>query len=206
MSLTVADFEAFFRDCHGDEPFPWQKRLCAQLLGGGWPRVIGLPTASGKTAIIDISVFALAAGAQGACRRIAFVVDRRVVVDEAAERAEHLADCLARPATPAVESVAARLREIADGESPIVVSILRGGIPPDEDWARTPTQPVVLLSTVDQVGSRVLFRAYGRHPSLLADPRGASRARHTHRSRRGPLFETVLPDDGGDHRPLPGMD
>lgn len=163
MSLTVADFEAFFRDCHGDEPFPWQKRLCAKLLAGDWPRVIGLPTASGKTALIDISVFALAAGAQGTCRRIAFVVDRRVVVDEAAERAEHLASCLTTPATAVVGNVADRLREMAGSESPLVVSTLRGGIPPDEDWAKTPTQPVVVLSTVDQVGSRVLFRAYGRH-------------------------------------------
>lgn len=163
MTLRTTEFLAFFRDCHGSTPFPWQERLCAQVLESGWPRVIGLPTASGKTAVIDIAVFALAAGAPEACRRIAFVVDRRVVVDEAAERARHLAACLASPATPAIEAVAARLREVARGDSPLVVSTLRGGIPPDEDWARTPMQPVVLLSTVDQVGSRVLFRAYGRH-------------------------------------------
>lgn len=186
MSLTVADFEAFFKDCDryrkacaaeaqgidfktffdscpGDEPFPWQKRLCSELLAGTWPRVIGLPTASGKTALIDIAVFTLAAGAEGACRRIAFVVDRRVVVDEAAERAEQLAACLAASPTEVVGKVAKRLQDIAATESPLVVSTLRGGIPPDEDWAKTPTQPVVLLTTVDQVGSRVLFRAYGRH-------------------------------------------
>jgi CRISPR-associated endonuclease/helicase Cas3 len=108
-------------------------------------------------------VFALAAGAEGACRRIAFVVDRRVVVDEAAERAEQLAACLAASPTQAVCNIARRLQEIAAADSPLVVSTLRGGIPPDEDWAKTPTQPVVLLSTVDQVGSRILFRAYGRH-------------------------------------------
>lgn len=186
MSLTVTDFEAFFKDCDryrkacaaaargidfktffdscpGDEPFPWQKRLCSELLAGRWPRVVGLPTASGKTALIDIAVFTLAAGVEGACRRIAFVVDRRVVVDEAAERAEQLAACLATSPTDAVGEVAKRLRNLAAAELPLVVSTLRGGIPPDEDWAKTPTQPVVLLSTVDQVGSRMLFRAYGRH-------------------------------------------
>ena len=163
VTLQSTDFVAFFRDCYGYDPFPWQERLCVQVLQARWPRVIGLPTASGKTAIIDIAVFALAAGAPEACRRIAFVVDRRVVVDEAAERARHLAACLSNPATPAIEAVAVRLREIAGGDSPLAVSTLRGGIPPDEDWARTPTQPVVLLSTVDQVGSRLLFRAYGRH-------------------------------------------
>jgi CRISPR-associated endonuclease/helicase Cas3 len=186
VSLTVTDFESFFKDCDryrkacaaqargidfetffdrcpGDGPFPWQKRLCAELLAGKWPRVIGLPTASGKTALIDIAVFAMAAGAEGACRRIAFVVDRRVVVDEASERAEQLAGSLAMSPTEAVGKIAKRLRDIGTTESPLVVSTLRGGIPPDEDWAKTPTQPVVLLSTVDQVGSRMLFRAYGRH-------------------------------------------
>lgn len=117
--LRLADFLTFFRDCYGCDPFPWQERLCAQVLEARWPRVIGLPTASGKTAIIDIAVFALAARAPEACRRIAFVVDRRVVVDEAAERARHLAACLANPATPAIEAVAARLREIAGGGSPL---------------------------------------------------------------------------------------
>lgn len=63
--LRLADFLTFFRD---------------------WPRVIGLPTASGKNAIIDIAVFALAVRAPEACRRIGFVVDRRVAVDEASER------------------------------------------------------------------------------------------------------------------------
>src|SRR5712692_8732291 len=106
MNLTVSDFMRFFKDCNGYDPFPWQMRLCTQVLEGSWPRVVGLPTASGKTAIIDVAVFSLAADAPWACRRIAFVVDRRVVVDEAAERAQRIADCLARPATPAIEAVA----------------------------------------------------------------------------------------------------
>jgi CRISPR-associated endonuclease/helicase Cas3 len=163
MNLTVCDFEEFFRECHGDRPFPWQKRLCGEVLQGNWPRVLGLPTASGKTSLIDIGLFVLAAGAAGACRRIAFVVDRRVVVDEAAERARHLAICLASASAGKTKLVADRLKKLGDIDSPLGVSVLRGGIPPDEDWAKTPSQPVVVLSTVDQIGSRLLFRAYGRH-------------------------------------------
>ena len=43
----------------------WQ-RVCT----GDWPRAIALPTAAGKTACIDIAVFALACHAENAPRRI----------------------------------------------------------------------------------------------------------------------------------------
>ena len=49
-----------------------------------------------KTALIDIAVYALAMGAPDAARRTFFVVDRRIIVDEAAERAEKLANKLPR--------------------------------------------------------------------------------------------------------------
>ena len=61
MSLPKPDqFTEFYQAVHGFEPFPWQKRLAARVCGGEWPRVIALPTAAGKTACIDIAVFALA--------------------------------------------------------------------------------------------------------------------------------------------------
>lgn len=79
-------------------PFPWQKRVAARVCGGDWPRAIALPTAAGKTGCIDIAVFALACAVKDARqpRRIFFVVDRRIVVDQAFDHAKKLAKVLHR--------------------------------------------------------------------------------------------------------------
>ena len=56
ISGEVAEFKAFFHCIHGHDPFPWQTRLMEQVLASGrWPRVIDLPTGTGKTAILDIA-------------------------------------------------------------------------------------------------------------------------------------------------------
>src|ERR1019366_2668603 len=95
-------FSEFFKAVWNYKPFPWQESLAEKALQGEWPRSIGLPTAAGKTALIDIAVYALAKRAPKAARRIFFVVDRRVIVDEAAERADTLAKRL-RDASPGSE-------------------------------------------------------------------------------------------------------
>lgn len=167
MSLTPERFEEFFAALHpGRRAFPWQKRLCRTVMQGKWPRTLSLPTASGKTSCIDIALYALAAGAQGAPRRMLFVVDRRVIVDEAF----HHASDIARRLRDASDGV---LREVADGlrarrgddpsgdTDPLACFQLRGGTYRNNAWARTPSQPTVICSTVDQVGSRLLFRGYG---------------------------------------------
>lgn len=167
--IGLADFSAFFQSLYGRgrEPFPWQSRLAERVLKNGWPKVIALPTASGKTACIDIAVFALACQAHlpaeqiTAPRRVFFVVDRRVIVDEAFQRARHLAHELREAKTGILHEVADRLRELAGGDEPLVCFQLRGGIYRDDNWARTPIQPTVIASTVDQIGSRLLFRGYG---------------------------------------------
>ncbi|AGA90075.1 CRISPR-associated helicase Cas3, subtype Dpsyc [Thioflavicoccus mobilis 8321] len=183
--LTGQDFADFFAALWHQSPFPWQSALAERLLApdgtvsgdeSGWPQAITLPTASGKTACLDIALFALAAQAyrpaQGltltAPRRIFFVVDRRVIVDEAYARARMLAARLADPSPGILTEVAERLRGLAAGPAndetpdPLACFQLRGGIFRDDAWARSPTQPTIVCSTVDQIGSRLLFRAYGR--------------------------------------------
>ena len=173
-ALGPDDFGAFFGAIHdGREPFPWQQRLAERVCGGrsassAWPRCIALPTAAGKTACIDIAVFALACQAalpperRTAPRRIFFVVDRRVVVDQAYDHAEELAEKLADANEGVLHRVAAALRLVgANHDRPLDAYALRGGMYRDSAWVRSPLQPTVITSTVDQVGSRLLFRGYG---------------------------------------------
>lgn len=166
--LTAEDFAAFFKEVHGYAPFPWQTRLAGRLAEeNAWPEVLDLPTGSGKTAGLDVAVFHLALeAARGAARRasvrIALLVDRRLVVDDAFARAEKIAASLANPTGAVTAEVARRLKLLAgENAAPLLARRLRGGIPREDDWARTPSQPTILCSTVDQVGSRLLFRGYG---------------------------------------------
>ena len=162
----VADFAAFFRDVHDCEPFPWQQRLTAQVLERGtWPKVIDLPTGTGKTAVLDTAVFALAARPSVSPRRVVFVIDRRIVVDQVYERAQRIQDRIEEGRTPLLQWVRDRLRSLSGGE-PLGVAALRGGIPIDNEWTHRPDQPWVVVSTVDQFGSRLLFRGYGVSPGM----------------------------------------
>ncbi len=180
-ALGPQDFDGFFGELYRDgedrplQPFPWQRRLVRRVLGesggpAGWPRVLALPTASGKTAAIDVAVFTLACQAKAppeertAPRRIFFIVDRRVIVDEAFERAVRLAGKLAEAQGGVLGRVAERLRALAclePGEPPLAAFELRGGLYRDDAWTRSPLQATVVTSTVDQIGSRLLHRGYG---------------------------------------------
>lgn len=167
--MKPTDFSAYYSAVHGYEPFPWQRRLAALACEDDWPDTLSLPTAAGKTSAIDVAVFALAyqAGHVGRTARLrtAFVVDRRVVVDEAHVHAQKIADALRRAEHPILAELAERLRRFAGRDAePLNVALLRGGVHRDEHWAHAPDQPTIVVSTVDQVGSRLLFRGYGLSP------------------------------------------
>jgi CRISPR-associated endonuclease/helicase Cas3 len=170
MPLAPEDFPAFFRDVHGAEPFPWQHRLLHRVVRDGWPEVLDLPTGSGKTAALDVALFALALGIDASPRlaplRIVYVVDRRTIVDQAFDRAVKIRDSLLRSSNEVTSRVRQRLVAISSDATPLRVALLRGGIARDDLWARTPDQPTIVVSTVDQVGSRLLFRGYGVTDSM----------------------------------------
>lgn len=173
--LSARDFGAFFDAVYRDgdqekRPFPWQERLLESIAAsetGRWPDLLDLPTGSGKTAAIDVAVFHLALEAARqpakirAPRRIVLVVDRRTVVDQAYSRAKRIAQKLEQAKDGILVTVRERLASLSSEGVPLARAQLRGGMPRDDAWARSPDQPLVAVSTVDQVGSRILFRGYG---------------------------------------------
>ncbi len=170
QSLSTNQFTEFFNAVHGYDPFSWQQRLLEQVFTAGtWPSLLDLPTGTGKTAALDIAVFAQALDAtlppteQRCPRRTVLVVDRRTIVDQAYARATMIANALQSSSNPVVQAVAERLYSLSGvpANSPLGVHVLRGGIPRDDAWTHDPSRPLIVLSTVDQVGSRLLFRGYG---------------------------------------------
>ena len=185
-------FSNWYRSIHERDPFPWQARLAEQVAETGeWPELIGIPTGLGKTACLDIAVWALASQAHRDPRnrtvptRIWWVVNRRILVDDTYRHALRLESLLANPEKPLdisldgttlssdglhgeaaviVQAVSARLRHLAGGASPLQACRLRGG--DSHNRPRHPAQPAIICSTIPMYGSRVLFRGYGSSRSM----------------------------------------
>jgi len=163
--MTGPTFADFFYEVHRRAPYPWQENLAQAAVAGTWPEAIAVPTRTGKTAVLDAAVFALGMSRGQQPRRAAlrtfFVVDRRLIVDQAARHAEEIAKALSDAAAgTACRFVADRLTEFG-GELPLKVRTLRGGMFEDTRYVDPLNQPLICLSTVDQVGSRLLLRGYG---------------------------------------------
>ncbi|WP_395746079.1 type I-U CRISPR-associated helicase/endonuclease Cas3 [Prosthecobacter sp.] len=178
--LSPEMFGVFFKALWGFDPFPWQQDFANCLCAGKAPDYVTVPTGSGKTACLDAAVFALAVQSaqpfakRTVGRRIFFIVNRRIIVDEAYDRAQKLALKLeashkeGSDPSGIIAKVAVCLRYLAGEQSgggqveaPLLCVQLRGGIFRDRAWAKSIIQPMILCSTVDQAGSRLLFRGYG---------------------------------------------
>ena len=170
--LHAEQFSEYFNALHGRPPFPWQESLARHVCNTGtWPSTLDLPTGAGKTAALDVAVFHLALQASAERRqapvRIVYVVDRRTIVDQAYVQACHIARSLEEASSGILSMVRDALTSLSrDGEPVLAVELLRGGIARSDGWARSPNQPLIAVSTVDQVGSRLLFRGYGVSPSM----------------------------------------
>ena len=162
-------FPDFFRALWECGAYDWQNGIAeriAKIANDDAPPVIAAPTAAGKTALIDAWLWALAKNLnEGEPRhvplRLFFVVDRRLVVDGAFERAEKIKERLTAGKSPAEKAVADVLRD-SGGALSLDVVRMRGGTEWDRRmWCKSPARPMIVCATVDQVGSRLLFRGYG---------------------------------------------
>lgn len=168
--LSFEDFNALYCALTDhDRACRWQHRLFTDIEAGCFPTDIELATGLGKTSIIALWVLALgralARNSNAVPRRIAYVVDRRVVVDQASEFAEKVRARLAEAAEDekhALYAIATTLKDAGCTSSVVEVSTLRGQRALDTRWRDDPTRSAIIVGTVDMIGSRLLFSAYGR--------------------------------------------
>jgi CRISPR-associated endonuclease/helicase Cas3 len=168
--MTFEEFDAAYRALTGhDGACRWQHRLFSDLEAGRFASDIELATGLGKTSIIALWVLALARViGSSPCpvpRRLAYIVDRRVVVDQASEFAEEIRTRLERAAdnpSHALYPFASALRSAGCTLGVLETSTLRGQRAEDTGWRDDPARPAIIVGTVDMIGSRLLFSAYGR--------------------------------------------
>ena len=150
----------------GREAYRWQKRFVEELAAGEAIDLLDVPTGCGKTTAIECFLFALAwqlrQGDRHLPLRLFWVVDRRSVIDQVFDHAAAVAAALERSSSAEVRWVRDELAKLdpkLDG-GPVQVRRWRGGtgLRPEPI---SPAAPAVICSTVDQIGSRMLFRGYG---------------------------------------------
>lgn len=172
IPIPAARFAELFEMLTDHKAYPWQERLFSLMVAGRVPANISLPTGTGKTSIMAIWLLALASQAErhpfgiSIPRRLVWVVNRRVVVDQATSEAEQLAVRLRNTENVVelrqVREALGKLSATASKESPLAVSTLRGQFADNAEWRNDPSRPAIVIGTVDMVGSRLLFAGYGR--------------------------------------------
>lgn len=179
----MIDFPKCFELLTGNPPFAWQSRLYEKFLADEIPSACDIPTGLGKTSVIAIWLLALATKllenpqANKIPRRLVYVVDRRVIVDQATDEAEKILCSLKKFEHSEDEELkkifsiiqdssflAERLSEsekIKEDDDVIALSTLRGEFADNRKWCLDPSRPAIIVGTIDMIGSRLLFSAYG---------------------------------------------
>lgn len=145
-------FSETFKRMTGHGPMPWQLALYRDYFRVGMvPDQCDIPTGLGKTSVLAIWLIAWASGAEdGAAaklpRRLAYVVNRRTVVDQTTAEAESLRDKVAEGILPGLHDLS--------------ISTLRGQFADNRQWSADPSKPAIVCGTVDMIGSRLLFSGY----------------------------------------------
>ncbi|HET6217167.1 MAG TPA: type I-U CRISPR-associated helicase/endonuclease Cas3, partial [Acidobacteriaceae bacterium] len=143
-------------------------RLFLRLTNDWYPRLVDLPTGTGKTDVVTIWVLALAwcgldrTTAKPVPRRLVWVVNRRVLVQQVFRLADRLQEKLNNENTDDfLADVRAGLAHLSGDVGDLFrVVQLRGQLVDDREWSVAPSVPQLIIGTVDQIGSRLLFQGY----------------------------------------------
>lgn len=141
-----------------------------EIIAGRPPSLVDLPTGAGKTDLIVIWLIALAwyghnrKNGEPIPRRLVWVVNRRVLVQQVHDLSEKLRRTLNEQESEETKEVKCALRSLYGFDDGDVLKIvqLRGQRLDDREWSLAPTQPQLIIGTVDQIGSRLLFQGYGQ--------------------------------------------
>lgn len=164
-------FAEFFAAVHGVAPFTWQERAAAFAVEEGClPRLVDVPTGLGKTAVVDVWVWALAeATSHGRPhqlgQRFVHAVERRTIVDGADHHVRRLAAALDTSTQEPVIAVARELERISgQAGQRLLVASFHGTRRDDRAWLERPRGAVVITTTATQLVLRVLGQAPGVSP------------------------------------------
>jgi CRISPR-associated endonuclease/helicase Cas3 len=201
------NFTDCFKQLTENNPFDWQERLFGKFVNGDLPDSCDIPTGLGKTATMAVWLIALGCLLREKARtlplRLVYVVDRRVIIDQATDEAEKLLEKLTQSISDTsnpLHSLARTFREASmpGSELLIALSTLRGQKADSREWCLDPSRPAIIVSTVDMIGSRLLFSGYGRvginHRSLQAGLLGQDTLVVIDEAHLSPVFVSTLLD------------
>lgn len=175
----MINFAKCFKELTDYPPFAWQTKIYERFLTDEIPASCDIPTGLGKTSVIAIWLLALASKLienppeNNIPRRLVYVVDRRVIVDQATDEAERILCKLKEFENADDEDLrnifvtlqnASFLAERQKDDKQIGVialSTLRGEYADNREWCLDPSRPAIIVGTIDMIGSRLLFSAYG---------------------------------------------
>jgi CRISPR-associated endonuclease/helicase Cas3 len=136
---SESDFRTFFQDATGFAPYEWQ----VDVATNGLPEVLPVPTGLGKTEGVTLGwAWRRLSAIRDEPRHLVYCLPMRTLVRQTTER---LARCFA----------ALRSKH---GLEVAVHQLMAGAI--EDEWARWPDKPWVLVGTQDQLLSRALNRGY----------------------------------------------
>ena len=170
--MTGISFDSAFEALTGNTPLRWQRRLFGRLYAGKIPQVCDIPTGLGKTSVIPVWLIALSQqvdeGTITLPRRLAYIINRRTVVDQATTVVEQIRERLLcpdgrdwAPYAVGLRSIASSLQTLISEPPLLAVSTLRGELADNEEWKQDPARAAIIVGTIDMIGSKLLFSGYG---------------------------------------------